>query len=104
MLANVTERTHEIGVRRAFGARRREIVAQFAVEATALCLAGGLAGVPVGALAALIVAIAGGWPVAISAASIAIALALAAAVGLGFGIYPARVAARLDPAAALRAE
>jgi putative ABC transport system permease protein len=104
MLASVAERTHEIGVRRAFGARRRDIVGQFAVEAALLCLAGGAAGVPAGALLALLVALAGGWPVAISGVSILLALGLAALVGLAFGIYPARLAARLDPVVALRAD
>lgn len=104
MLANVVERTQEIGLRRAFGATRPQIVAQFAVEAALLCAAGGLAGVPAGAAFAWGMAALGGWPVAISVESVVLAVALAAGVGLGFGIYPARRAAALDPAAALRAE
>jgi putative ABC transport system permease protein len=104
MLANVAERTHEIGVRRAFGATARTIVAQFALEAALLCAGGGALGVPLGAAVAAAIAALGGWPIAIAPASIALALALAAAVGLLFGIYPARLAARLDPAVALRAE
>jgi putative ABC transport system permease protein len=104
MLAGVVERTHEIGVRRAFGARRRDIVTQFALEAIALCLAGGLAGVPLGVVLSATVALSAGWPVAISIGAIALALGLATAVGLLCGIQPARLAARLDPAAALRRE
>ena len=104
MLASVAERTQEIGIRRAFGATRRQIVRQFAVEAALLCVAGGVAGVPAGAALAWGVAALGGWPVAISGSSIVIAIALAASVGLGFGIYPARRAAALDPAEALRAD
>jgi len=104
MLASVAERTHEIGVRRAFGARRREIVRQFALEAAILCTAGGVAGVPLGIVGAALVAALGGWPVTVTFASVALALVLAAGVGMVFGIYPARTAAALDPAAALRAE
>lgn len=104
MLAGVVERTHEIGVRRAFGARRRDIVTQFALEATGLCLSGGLAGVPLGVLLAGAVAMLAGWPTAISPASVALSLGVATGVGLLCGIYPARLAARLDPATALRQE
>jgi putative ABC transport system permease protein len=103
MVANVTERTPEIGVRRAVGATRRDILAQFAAEATLLCVAGGAAGVPLGGVAAAVVSAAAGWPVAISPASIALALLLAIGVGLGFGLYPARAAAAVQPIDALRA-
>lgn len=102
MLGSVIERTHEIGVRRAFGARRRDIVTQFALEAVALCLAGGLVGVPLGAVLATLVARLAGWPTALSLFAIVVALGTATAIGLLCGIYPARLAARLDPAAALR--
>jgi len=104
MLASVAERTAEIGVRRAFGAKQREIVAQFALEAALLCLAGAAMGLPLGAALSAAVAVAAGWPVAVSAGSIVLAVALAVATGFVFGIYPARQAARLDPAVALRAE
>jgi putative ABC transport system permease protein len=103
MLSTVTERTMEIGVRRAFGARRQEIVAQFALEAGVLCGVGGLLGVPSGAALAWAIARFAHWPVAVSPQAAVIAVGLAAAVGLGFGIYPARRAAGVDPVEALRA-
>lgn len=103
MLANVIERTPEIGVRRAFGARRPDILAQFAIESALLCAAGGVAGVPLGALMAAGAAWAGGWPISISPVSVLIALGLATAVGVGFGLYPAQRAAAIQPVDALRA-
>lgn len=102
MLATVGERIQEIGVRRAFGAKRNDIVNQFAVEAAALCLAGGMAGVPIGVIFSWVVAHAAGWPIGHSFLGIAAALSAAVSVGVGFGIYPARVAASTDPAEALR--
>jgi ABC-type antimicrobial peptide transport system permease subunit len=102
MLASVAERAQEVGVRRAFGARRVEIVAQFAIEAAALCVAGGLVGVPIGALLSGIVAVAAGWPVSVTPWAVCLALTLACGVGLTFGIYPACVAANIQPVEALR--
>jgi ABC-type antimicrobial peptide transport system permease subunit len=103
MLAAAAEREPEIGVRRAFGARRMDIVQQFALEAALLCLAGGVAGIPVGGLLAWTVSLLAAWPVALSAGSVSLALALAVGVGLAFGIYPAYRAASTDPIVALRA-
>ena len=102
MLASVAERRHEIGIRRAFGARRPEIIAQFAIEATLLCIAGAAVGIPLGALFSVGVALAAGWPVAVSLKGILFALTLATGVGLASGVYPARLAAEVDPIEALR--
>jgi putative ABC transport system permease protein len=103
MLASVTERTPEVGVRRAFGATRRDIACQFAIEAVTLCGMGGAAGVPLGVAAACLLALARGWPIAISGASVVVALAAACAVGVAFGLYPAIRAARITPIDAIRA-
>ncbi|HEX6324047.1 MAG TPA: ABC transporter permease [Vicinamibacterales bacterium] len=102
MLASVAERTAEIGVRRAAGARRRDVLAQFAAEAALLCAAGGVLGIPLGALFAAVIAAGAGWPVAIAPSAAALSLLLATAVGMAFGTYPARRAAMLDPVEALR--
>jgi putative ABC transport system permease protein len=104
MVISVRERTMEIGVRRAVGARRRDILLQFVLEATSLSLAGGLIGTVVGVAGGLIVSRATGWPTAISPLAILLAFGVAAAIGIFFGAYPARRAARLDPIVALRAE
>ncbi len=103
MLASVAERTAEIGVRRAFGATRRMIVAQFTAEASLLCGCGGVAGVILGFGLAQSIALLAAWPVAVSLAGVTIAVAMSVIVGLGFGIYPAYLAGSLDPADALRA-
>jgi putative ABC transport system permease protein len=104
MLVSVTERTREIGVRMAVGAKRRHILLQFLAEALALSLAGGLLGVSLGLAAAARLAVRFGWPMLIRPEVIVVAVGFSAAVGIGFGLYPARKASRLDPIMALRYE
>jgi putative ABC transport system permease protein len=102
MLVSVTERTREIGIRKALGADPGRIQAQFLIEALALCTAGGVIGVLIGAAASRIVSRLAGWQTVIAPATLAVAFATALAVGLFFGYYPARRAARLPPAVAMR--
>jgi len=104
MLVSVTERTREIGVRMAVGAKTRDVMRQFLAEAIALSLVGGLAGILLGVAVSETITHSLGWPVAITTASIAVAFAFSAAVGIFFGWYPARKAANLDPIEALRYE
>jgi putative ABC transport system permease protein len=104
MLVSVTERTREIGLRLAVGARRRDVLLQFVVEALVLSLLGGAAGVLVGIAAARGLTALMEWPTDISADGVVLAFAIAAAVGIVFGYYPARRASRLDPIDALRHE
>ena len=104
MLVSVTERTREIGIRRAIGARRADILLQFLVEAAFLSLAGGALGVLLGVLAARLVSSIAHWPTLVEAQAVALAFGFATAVGLFFGFYPARRASRLDPIEALRYE
>jgi putative ABC transport system permease protein len=104
MLVSVTERTREIGVRMAVGAKPRHILLQFLAEALALAVAGGCAGVALGLCAADRLAVRFGWPLAMRLDVIVVAVGFSAAVGIGFGLYPARKAARLDPILALRYE
>ena len=104
MLVSVTERTREIGVRMAVGAKPRHILVQFLVEALTLSLMGGLIGVGLGLLAAEQLAHRFQWPTAIRPDIIVIAVVFSAAVGIGFGLYPAWKASRLDPIDALRYE
>ncbi|MEP6620436.1 MAG: ABC transporter permease [bacterium] len=104
MLVSVTERTREIGIRKALGATRATILSQFLAEAVALCMLGGLIGVAVGAGTALILKTSFGWNTIIVPSSIVIAFLFSAAVGVLFGVWPARRAARLDPIVALRFE
>jgi putative ABC transport system permease protein len=104
MLVSVTERTREIGLRLAVGARPRDILGQFLIEATTLATLGGAIGVALGIGAAHAVASAAGWPSLVSPNAVAIAVAFSALVGIFFGFYPARRAARMDPIEALRRE
>jgi putative ABC transport system permease protein len=104
MLVSVTERTREIGLRMAVGARGRDILAQFLIEATLLSLMGGAVGVMLGALATLGVAWWAEWPVSLTPHAVVLAVGFSAAVGVFFGYYPARRAAALLPIQALRYE
>ena len=104
MLASVSERTREIGLRRAVGARQSDIVRQFVVEATTISFAGGSVGVVFGFLMSRLIAWLAGWSTIVTAGSIALAFLVSISVGLVFGIYPAMKAARLDPVDAIRYE
>jgi putative ABC transport system permease protein len=104
MLVSVTERTREIGLRMAVGARTRDILGQFLVEAVTLSLIGGLVGVALGIGAATAIANFAGWRVALSPEAVGLAVAFAFVIGVFFGFYPARKAARLNPVEALRFE
>jgi putative ABC transport system permease protein len=104
MLVSVTERTREIGLRMAVGARTRDILGQFLVEAVTLSLIGGLAGVALGMGASMAIAKLAGWRIVLSPEAVGLAVAFAFAIGVFFGFYPARKAARLNPVEALRFE
>ncbi len=104
MLVSVTERTREIGIRRALGARSRDVLLQFLVEAVTLGLCGGVAGIVLGFLSAFVITELLEWPASVSAGSVALSFGIAGAVGVFFGFYPARRASQLDPINALRYE
>src|SRR3989475_361310 len=104
LLVSVTERTREIGVRLAVGAKARHILLQFLVEAIVLSTAGGILGTLLGIGAAVLIGRLAAWPILVSPPAVAIALVFSGVVGLAFGVYPARRAARLDPIVALRHE
>jgi putative ABC transport system permease protein len=104
MLVSVSERTREIGVRKALGARRNDVMLQFLIESATMSLVGGLIGVIAGAGIAKIITLVIGFPSEIQLWSVALGLFVATAVGVFFGVYPARKAAQLDPIVALRSE
>jgi len=104
MLANVTERIREVGVRRSLGASRRDILQQFLAEALLLTGSGGLVGILLGAVASYAVSSYAGWPTALSLGAVLAAMVLAVGTGVGFGLYPAMQAARQNPVEALRHE
>ena len=104
MLVSVTERTREIGVRKALGARQRDVLLQFLIESATMALIGGAIGVLCGVLLAKIITIVIGFPTNVQLCSVLLGLFVAAATGIFFGVYPASRAAKLDPVVALRAE
>ncbi|MES2285502.1 MAG: ABC transporter permease [Bacteroidota bacterium] len=104
MLVSVTERTKEIGIRLAVGAKSKDILMQFMIEAMFISFVGGIIGVGLGTLVSVLVAKFGGWPVTVTIYSIALSFLFAAVIGIFFGWYPARKAARLNPIDALRYE
>jgi putative ABC transport system permease protein len=104
MLVSVTERTREIGTRKAMGATRRNIMLQFLVEAVTLCMLGGTIGILLGAGTAIAMSRLAGWNTLVSPLSVIVAFAFSAGVGIFFGLWPARRAASLDPIVALRYE
>jgi len=104
MLVSVRERTREIGLRQAVGAKTRDILTQFLVEAVALSIAGGCAGIILGIAASTVVSRLAGWNTVVSLGAVVLAVFFSALVGISFGYYPARKAAYLDPIEALRSE
>ena len=104
MLVSVTERTREIGIRKAMGARQSDILMQFLIESSTLAVAGGALGVILGVMAAKVVSLVSPLPSAVQLWSVLGGLVVALSVGLFFGTYPASKAAKLDPVEALRSE
>ncbi|MGB9586886.1 MAG: ABC transporter permease, partial [Armatimonadota bacterium] len=104
MLVSVTERTREIGIRKAVGAKSKDILMQFLVESMVLSLVGGFAGIILGIAGAKVLASISGWEAVVSIPAIVLAFSFAATVGIFFGIYPARKASSLRPIDALRYE
>jgi putative ABC transport system permease protein len=104
MLVSVTERTREIGVRKALGARRRDIMMQFLIEALVLCIAGGVLGLGLGILTAHLMADMAQWNTIVAPESAILAIGFSAFIGVFFGMWPARRAASLDPIVSLRYE
>jgi putative ABC transport system permease protein len=104
MLVSVTERTREIGVRKALGARQRDVLLQFLIESGTMALVGGFIGVLLGVIVAKLITIIIGFPTSVQLWSVLLGLFMATATGIFFGVYPASKAAKLDPVVALRAE
>jgi len=104
MLVSVTERTREIGIRMAVGAKSVDILSQFLIEAVALSMIGGLLGTLIGIIGAYFFAKASSWPAIVNPLAIAVSLGFSGAVGIFFGFYPAFKASRLHPIEALRYE
>jgi len=104
MLVSVTERTREIGIRKAVGARMRDILVQFLIESVALSVSGGIVGILLGVVGSRLITRLAGWATLISPQAVLLAFSFAVAVGVFFGLYPAQRAARLDPIEALRHE
>jgi putative ABC transport system permease protein len=104
MLITVTERTREIGIRKALGAKRRDILAQFLIESIIICMIGGGIGILLGIAITLLVSVVQAWQYLLPWSSIGIGLAVSITIGLFFGIYPALKASRLDPVVALTKE
>ena len=104
MLASVTERTREIGIRRAIGAKRLQIIGQFLVETVVLSMTGGMVGICLGFFIPWLITLIAGMPTVITTLSIILSLGISMAIGIIFGLYPALRAARLDPIQALRHE
>lgn len=102
MLVSVTERTKEIWIRLAMGAKSRDVLRQFMIEAMFISFVGGIIGVGLGTFVSVLVARFGGWPVTVTIYSVALSFLFAAIIGICFGWYPARKAARLNPIDALR--
>ena len=104
MLVSVTERTREIGLRKAVGARPKDIMTQFLIEAITMTLSGGLMGVLLGVIASALMSFFAGWATKVTILNAILAAAFSIAVGMFFGLWPAKKASKLDPIEALRYE